>query len=216
MAQIFHPAANPFARFSIFGAVFLAIGALWLTGAITRSAWFTRSNVARDQPVPFTHELHSGKLGLDCRYCHTSVEESPFAGLPPTQTCMNCHTQIWADAPMLEPVRQSWQTGRPIAWTRVYDLADFCAFDHSIHLRKGIGCSTCHGSVDRMPLMWQTVSLFMEWCLDCHRQPERFIRPREAVFRMDDEPPLDQPRIGRELVERYHVRPSTDCTTCHR
>jgi hypothetical protein len=132
---------------------------------------------------------------------------------------MNCHSQIWAESPVLEPVRESFRTGKPIPWTRVHDLPDFVYFDHSIHVNKGVGCSTCHGRVDLMPLMWQEASLQMEWCLDCHRKPERFVRPREHIVRMDWQPPVNQIEEGRKLVKAYRIQPPgvlTSCSTCHR
>src|SRR5262249_46164795 len=143
------------------------------------------TNNAREQPVPFSHRHHVGGIGLDCRYCHTTVEVSSFAGIPPTKTCMNCHSQIWTNSAMLEPVRESFRSGKSIEWNRVHHLAGFVYFDHSIHVKKGVGCVTCHGRVDQMPLTWQESSLQMEWCLGCHRNPERFVRPREQVFSMD-------------------------------
>lgn len=216
MAQIFHPSTNTFARLSIFGAVFMLAALAWLAAAVTRSPYVTREGVTRDQPVPFSHKHHVQGLGLDCRYCHTSVEESAFAGIPPVKTCMNCHSQIWSESPMLAPVRDSFRTGRPLVWTRVHDLPDFVYFDHSIHVHKGVGCATCHGRVDQMPLMWQNASLQMEWCLECHRAPERFVRPREAVFQMDWEPPADRAALGAQLVRDYNIQSLTSCSVCHR
>jgi hypothetical protein len=156
--------------------------------------------------------------GIDCRYCHTSVEQSAFAGIPPTKTCMNCHAQLWADSPILEPVRESWRTGRSIEWVRVHNLADFAYFNHSIHVSKGVGCVTCHGRVDEMPLMWKVNTLYMEWCLECHRNPERYLRPREHVFSMDWQPTEDQVALGRRLMQEYKIRDVrllTSCSTCH-
>src|SRR5437660_2183511 len=184
MPQIFHPSTNTFSKVSIFGAVFFIGFLLWLFGALSRSSWATQADVTREQPVPFSHKHHVGDDGIDCRYCHTSVETSPFAGLPPTETCMSCHSQIWANAELLEPVRFSFRTGKSIQWTRVHDLPDFVYFNHSIHINKGVGCASCHGPVDKMPLMYQENSLQMEWCLNCHREPEKFLRPKEEVFNM--------------------------------
>jgi hypothetical protein len=216
MAQIFHPSTNTFSRLSIFGALFLLAALAWLVAAVNRSPYVTRAGETRTQPVPFSHKHHVQGLGIDCRYCHTSVETSAFAGLPPTKTCMTCHQQIWADSPMLAPVRDSFRTDNPIAWTRVHDLPDFVYFDHSIHVNKGIGCVTCHGRVDQMPLMWQEQSLQMEWCLGCHRAPERFVRPREQVFSMDWQPPAERPELGHQLVREYHIQSLTSCSVCHR
>jgi hypothetical protein len=216
MSQIFHRSTNTIARVSIFGAVFLIAGLLGLVAEVNRSPWVTDARVAREQPIQFSHERHVGGNGLDCRYCHTSVEESPFAGIPPTKTCINCHSQIFSASPYLEPVRESFRSDRPIQWTRVHDLPDFVYFNHSIHVNKGVGCTTCHGQVDRMPLMWQEQSLQMEWCLDCHRNPERYVRPRDAVFRVDYVPPANQAELGARLVAEYHIQKLTSCSTCHR
>ena len=216
MPQIFHRSTNTYSRVSIFGAVFFLGFLLWLFGAWSRSSWATQAGVAREQPVPFSHAHHVGDVGLDCRYCHTSVETSGFANIPPTKTCMNCHSQIWNTSPTLEPVRESFRSDRSIAWTRVHDLPDFAYFDHSIHVNKGVGCETCHGRVDKMPLTWQKASLQMEWCLNCHRHPEQYVRPREAVFEMGYEPPVDQETLGRQLVKEYKIQSLTSCSTCHR
>jgi hypothetical protein len=187
-----------------------------LFSAVNRSPWVTEAHVAREQPIQFSHERHVAGNGIDCRYCHTSVEESAFAGIPPTKTCMNCHSQIFANSPFLEPVRDSFRTGKSIAWTRVHDLPDFVYFNHSIHVNKGVGCTTCHGQVDRMPLMMQEKSLQMEWCIDCHRNPEQYVRPREAVFSVDYAPPADQYELGKRLVAQYQIQKLTSCSTCHR
>ena len=216
MPQIFHRSTNTYSRVSIFGAVFFLGFLLWLFGAWSRSSWVTQAGVAREQPVPFSHAHHVGDVGLDCRYCHTSVEVSGFANIPPTKTCMNCHSQIWNTSPTLEPVRASFRDDQSIPWTRVHDLPDFVYFDHSIHVNKGVGCETCHGRVDKMPLTWQKASLQMEWCLECHRHPERNVRPREAVFEMGYEPPVDQETLGRQLVKEYRIQSLTSCSTCHR
>ena len=166
--------------------------------------------------MPFSHKHHVGGLGIDCRYCHTAVEKSSSAGIPPTETCMSCHSQIWSDAPMLEPVRESYRSGNSIQWTKVHDLPGFVYFNHSIHVAKGMGCAVCHGRVDQMPLMYQQNTLFMEWCLDCHRQPEKYIRPKDKVFQMDYKPAEDQLTLGAKLVSEYKVRKLTDCWICHR
>jgi hypothetical protein len=219
MAQIFHPSTNTISRVSIAGVV-LALGAFALVGgSLQRSPYATAVGVPREQPVPFSHKHHVAGLGIDCRYCHTSVEVSSFAGMPPTATCMNCHRQIWSQSPTLEPVRESFRTGRPLRWTRVHDLADFVYFDHSIHVNKGVGCASCHGRVDEMPLMWREATLQMDWCLDCHRHPERHLRPREHVFDMRWQPDEDQASLGRRLAEEYRIMNAaqlTSCDTCHR
>ena len=216
MSQIFHRSTNTISRVSIFGAVFAVAALLGLFDKINRSSWVTDVHVAREQPIQFSHERHVAGNGLDCRYCHTSVETSSFAGIPPTKTCMNCHSQIFSTSAYLEPVRASFRTGRSIEWTRVHDLPDFVYFNHSIHVNKGVGCTTCHGPVDRMPLMWQEAPLQMAWCLECHNNPEAYVRPREAVFRTDYEPPANQLEVGRRLVAEYHIQRLTSCSTCHR
>jgi hypothetical protein len=219
MAQIFPRSSNVLSRMSILGGV----GVLALLGVAFwgyfRSAYVTEVGVPRVQPVPFSHKHHVGDDGIDCRYCHTSVEDSAFAGIPPTKTCMNCHSQLWADSPMLEPVRESFRSGKSLEWTRVHNLPGYVYFDHSIHVRKGIGCSTCHGRVDQMPLIWRENTLYMDWCLNCHRAPEQYVRPRENVFSMDYQPPADQLALGRKLVKEYKIQSArvlTSCSTCHR
>ena len=230
--QIFHRSTNTISRATIFGAIFVVAALFWAAAEIQRSPYVTYAGVARPQPVPFSHQHHVAGLGLDCRYCHTSVETSSFAGIPPTKTCMNCHSQIWTNAPMLEPVRESFRTGKSLVWNRVNDLPDFVYFNHSIHINKGVGCNTCHGPVDRMPLMYNYASLQMEWCLDCHRAPDKYLRPREQVFNMRYEQPsgnnpvefggqkyVDQLALGKDLMHQYKVRTPleiTSCSTCHR
>ena len=230
--QIFHRSTNTISRATIFGAIFLLALLLWACIQFQRSPYVTYAEVARPQPVPFSHQHHVAGLGIDCRYCHTSVEKSSFAGIPPTKTCMNCHSQIWVGAPLLEPVRESFRSGKSLVWTRVNDLPDFVYFDHSIHINKGVGCNTCHGPVDRMPLMYNYASLQMEWCLNCHRDPAKNLRPRDQVFNMRYEPPssrtplsldgqlfTDQLSLGMHLVEKYNLRTEKDitsCSTCHR
>jgi hypothetical protein len=216
MAQIFHHSTNTLSKVSIFGAVFIVAGVVWLTLEINRSSYVTRAQEARSQPVPFSHAHHVGGLGVECRYCHTSVDRSAYAGIPPTKTCMNCHSQIWAQSPTLEPVRASLRTDRSIEWVKVHDLPDFAYFNHSAHVNKGVGCSTCHGRVDQMPLVWQEKSLQMEWCLECHRNPERYLRPKSEVYNIAYEPPANQLELGRTLVKDYDVKPQVTCSTCHR
>ncbi len=216
MSQIFHPSTNTFSKVSIFGAVFILGALAWMAHTIDRSSYVTQASVVREQPVPFSHRHHVSQLGIDCRYCHVSVEESNFAGIPSTKTCMTCHSQIHSTAAMLEPVRESWRSDRSIAWVRVNDLPDFVYLNHSIHIKKGIACVTCHGPVGEMALTWRENSLNMEWCLECHRQPERFVRPREFVFSTDWQPPTDQLSLGQQLVKEYKIEKLTNCSVCHR
>ena len=173
MAQIFHRSFNTLSRLTIFGAVFFLAGLGWGWARFVRSEYVTGVAVFRDQPVPFSHQHHVGGLGIDCRYCHTSVEHSSFAGFPATEICMNCHSQIWVNSPMLATVRSSFRNDKSISWERVHNLAEFVYFNHSIHVAKGVGCVTCHGRLDHMPLTSQVATLHMEWCLDCHRHPQR-------------------------------------------
>jgi hypothetical protein len=194
-------------------------GLAWAADTLYQSPYATARNWPAEQPVPFSHAHHAGQLGLDCRYCHASVETSASAGMPATETCMTCHSQVFADSPMLAPVRDSAVTGVPIAWNRVTQLPGYVYFDHHIHIAKGVGCTTCHGRVDTMPATYPAVSLRMSWCLDCHRAPEAHLRPPEAVFAMDYRPPADQAALGRQLARKYHLQPSdrlTNCSTCHR
>ncbi|QOV91543.1 cytochrome c3 family protein [Humisphaera borealis] len=225
MAQLFHPSANTLAKASIVGGALLVALLGGIGWTVENSGYVTSQSVIREQPVPFSHEHHVKGLGIDCRYCHTSVEDSHFAGIPATKTCMTCHSQVWTNTEVLRPVRQSWATNTPIEWNRVHDLADFAYFNHSIHVAKGVGCSTCHGQVDRMPLMWQHSPLTMSWCLECHRAPEKFVRPREQIYNMDyrverdsGRPEKTQAELGAKLVEEYRIRKDqlTNCSTCHR
>jgi len=185
MAQIFHRSMNTVAKASILGLVVGLVVVSVAACLIDRSQYVTRQGMVRPQPVVFSHQHHVRDLGLDCRYCHTSVTDSSFAGLPATKTCMTCHSRIWTDANLLEPVRKSWRDEIPIHWTRVHNLPDFVYFPHDIHVNKGVGCATCHGRVDQMPLMFQHASLQMNWCLDCHWNPEKYLRPRDQVFNMN-------------------------------
>jgi len=219
MAQIFHRSTNTLSRLSIYGAVFILAGLGGLSYKVNQSAYFTDVNVAREQPVPFSHKHHAGELGIDCRYCHASVEQSSFAGLPSTHTCMSCHSQIWVKSPMLEPVRASYAADRSIEWTRVNAVPDFVYFDHSIHVNKGVGCTTCHGPIGEMPITWRANTLYMRWCIECHKQPELYVRRREDVFKPLYTPSPDQLALGRRLVAEYKIKTPTaltDCYTCHR
>ena len=217
--QIFHRSTNTISRASIYGAVFIVAGLGWALNQLQRSPYITYAGVVKPQPVPFSHQHHVTGLGIDCRYCHTSVEQSSFAGIPPTKTCMNCHSQIWTNASMLEPVRASYRSGQSLQWTRVNQLPDFAYFNHSIHINKGVGCSSCHGQVNQMPLMFQASPLLMQWCLDCHRNPEAVLRPRDQVFNMDWKAPANQAEIGKQLAVEYKIQSVAQlqsCSTCHR
>jgi Cytochrome c7 and related cytochrome c len=216
MPQIFRPSANTLSKLSLASILMLLGGLIGLSMLLGRSSYVTRAHEYIEQPVQFSHLHHVLDDGIDCRYCHTSVETSSFAGIPPTKTCMNCHSQIWQTAPILEPVRASFRDNRPLHWTRVHDLPDFVYFNHSIHVKKGMGCETCHGRVDQMPLMRQEESLQMEWCVNCHRHPEDHVRPRSEVFTMGYRPSVPQSVLGPQLVKEYDIHGNTNCSTCHR
>ena len=221
MPQVFGPSANTLAKLSLVVIAFLVVGGLCALDAIHRSPYVRYTGISQSQPVPFSHKHHTS-LGIDCRYCHTSVEESSFADVPPTRVCMNCHNLIWNDSPMLEPVRASWRDETPLEWNRVNDLPDFVYFNHSIHVDRGIACVTCHGQVDDMPLTWREHPLFMKWCVECHRAPEKFIRPPDEVTNMDWEWPegmsqaVDGPRLVTEAGIEESNHQLTDCWICHR
>jgi NAD-dependent SIR2 family protein deacetylase len=219
MSQIFHRHANIYSRLSILAAVVFVASLGGVVAMLHLSGYNTNQGMYVEQPIQFSHAHHVGGEGFDCRYCHTSVEESSFANIPPTKTCMNCHSQIWANAPILEPVRASFRDNKPMHWTRVHDLPDFVYFNHSIHVKKGVGCATCHGPVDRMPLMYQESTLQMSWCLDCHRNPQKYVRPRAEVYNMAWERPANDPGLGERLVKEYKIADAaqlTNCSTCHR
>jgi hypothetical protein len=216
MPQIFHRSANTLSKLSLAGLLIAIGGLIFLAMLLARSSYVTRAQEYVEQPVQFSHLHHVKDDGIDCRYCHTSVETSSFAGIPPTKTCMNCHSQIWSTAPILEPVRASFREDKPMRWIRVHDLPDFVYFNHSIHVKKGMGCETCHGRIDEMPLTLQQNTLQMEWCLNCHRNPENYVRPREEVFTMGYQPREPQSLLGPKLVEKYGIRANTNCSTCHR
>jgi len=219
MSQIFPRNANSLARMSMAIAAAIGLGVVTVVFTLMRSSWATKQNEFVEQPLQFSHAHHVGGEGIDCRYCHTSVERSSFAGIPPTKTCMNCHSQLWTNAPILEPVRASFRDDTNLTWIRVNDLPDFVYFNHQIHIRQGVGCVTCHGQVDKMPLMYQAKSLLMEFCLDCHRAPEKYLRPREEVFNMAYEAPENQIELGTRLKAEYGVAAKehmTSCSICHR
>ena len=215
--QVFLPRANLFYQAILLGAVVFTVlgGFVWYW--VYRSPIVTEVRMPIGQPVLFSHRHHSGELKIDCRYCHTSVEKAWFAGLPPTQTCMTCHSQLFTDSPLLQPVRESAATNQPIRWNRIHLLPDYVYFNHAIHVNKGVGCTTCHGQVNEMALTWKNSTLFMEWCLDCHRNTEKSQRPIAQIYRMDWKPGPDQARIGAELAQRHGLDTAhlTNCSVCH-
>ena len=212
--QVFHRSSNQLAIATLIGIILLVSGAAALGALYVRSQYFTRQRIVREQPVQFSHAHHVGGMGIDCRYCHFSVEKSAFAGIPPTKVCMNCHSQIWNDSPYLEPVRQSFATDTPLQWVRVHNLPDHVYFNHSIHVNKGISCATCHGRVDKMALMWQEETLLMQWCLECHRSPEKFVGPKDKVFEPDFV--ATDLNASKQIAKDLNVQKKTSCSTCHR
>lgn len=222
MAQVFHRSVNTIAKASIVAAVLLGGIGFYVVTQIARSSYITGVDVDKQQPVQFSHKHHSGDDGIDCRYCHTSVETSSYSGYPPTATCMNCHSQIWSDSPYLEIVRASYRDNKPIEWQKVHDLPDYVYFNHSIHVAKGVGCSTCHGNMSEMPGIHQVNTLQMEWCLSCHKEPEKFLRPKSEIYNPEWRPEnttAEQIELGEQLKVEYKVRGRdlmTACSTCHR
>jgi hypothetical protein len=218
MPQIFRPYADTVARVILVAILVVPFGAVAFVYLVMQSQYATNQSITLDQPVPFSHQHHVGGLGLDCRYCHSGVETSAVAGVPPTHTCMTCHSQLYTQTVMLAPVRASLADARPIHWNKVNRLPDYVYFDHSIHIAKGVGCSACHGAVDHMPLVRQAAPLTMGWCLDCHRDPAPNLRPAAAIFDPDWKAPADQRAEGRALLTHYliHVEHLTDCSVCHR
>jgi hypothetical protein len=217
MSQLFPRTANLLARLSVYGIFIVAAFGMVALLIYSRSPYPAFARKSPTQPVPFSHALHVS-LKIDCQYCHSSVTTSASAGIPPTQTCMTCHSQVRIDSPVLAPVRDSYATGKPIQWNRVHDLGDFVYFNHSIHVAKGVGCSTCHGQVSQMNQITQVAPLTMGWCIDCHRAPEQYLRPQSEIFNTDWQPPADQLAQGRLLVQANHIEVSklTNCTICHR
>jgi len=215
MSQIFHPRFGLFVKLTLLALLVLASAAVLAWRGLTNQPH--RIDEAVEQPVPFSHKHHVGDDGIDCRYCHDTVESSAFAGIPPISTCMTCHSQLYTDQAMLKPVVDSWRSGVALHWQRVHQLPDFVYFNHSIHVAKGVGCESCHGRVDRMALTMRTQPLSMQWCLDCHRAPQNYLRPREQEFAMGWHP-QDQQTLGLALIQRYHIdtRRLTDCSVCHR
>jgi len=217
MSALFKPSSNTAFRIALVMLALLFGGGLIAGPMIyVRTPFYTQQQDPVDQPVQFDHRHHVGDEGIDCRYCHYLVEKSPNAGIPPTSVCLNCHEQIWNKSPKLAPVRESYFADRPIVWNKVNKLPHFVYFNHSIHVKQGVGCVTCHGRIDEMAQVEKAQPLTMGWCLDCHRQPEKYLRPRDQVTSMTYKPKGDQVALGRELKEQYHVDTRTSCTTCHR
>ncbi|MHB8417946.1 MAG: cytochrome c3 family protein [Myxococcales bacterium] len=218
MRALFPPWSNTAFRValaSVPSSLVLMIALLWI---YVRSPLHTGQGHQEAQPIDFDHRHHVADDGIDCRYCHATVESSPSAGIPSTALCLNCHSQVWNGSPILAPLRQSYFLDRPIRWNRVHRLPDYVYFDHSIHVGKGVGCETCHGRVDQMAAIGQGMPLTMQWCLDCHRDPAPHLRPREAITQMGWRPPDSAVGrgFGEQLAQRYHVQTRTSCTACHR
>ncbi len=229
MPQVFPKSMNIVARLSLLAVPFLMAGGAAGGAAFYRSDYTTGAREVVEQPIPFSHKHHVSQLGIDCKYCHTSVDQSASAGFPPSKTCMNCHQQMWQSADLLGPLRESYSKDKPITWNKVHNVPHYTYFNHSIHVGKGIGCVSCHGQIDQMNLVFQSKTLLMEWCLECHRNPEKNLRPKDEVTNMtfkaedlinpDTQMPYDQTTLGKQLKEKYQVRDHfvlTNCSMCHR
>ncbi len=218
MTQIFSPAADTWLRLLMAASLSLVAGGVVGAVGFARSAYVTSTDFRPAQPVPFSHKHHAGELGIDCRYCHSGVETGPRAGLPPTFTCMTCHSQIWTNAAMLEPVRQSLADNKPITWTRVAKLPDYVYFRHDIHIAKGVGCETCHGRIDGMALTYRAKAFTMDFCVDCHRDPAPNLRPQDRITDMNWTPPADKRAAGEAIAAHAGIRAGelTHCYVCHR
>ena len=216
MPSLFRPWVDDVVRAALVAIVAVLFGGPLLLMAWVRTPYITGEGVPFDQPIAFDHRHHVRDDGIDCLYCHESATRVATAGIPPTERCLNCHNQVWNDSPLLQTVWRSYATHRPIAWTRVMRLPDFVYFNHAVHTTHGIGCETCHGRVDRMARVYQAVPLTMGWCLECHRAPERFLRPRNEITTMGWTPPQPQTQLTAALAHQYNVRHLTACTTCHR
>lgn len=219
MSQLFMPRADAIFRFVLWSAFLGAATVLIAAEALSHSSYFTGRNIIQSQPTEFSHQHHAGELGIDCRYCHTTVQTASTAGMPPTHTCMTCHSQIWTNARMLAPVRDSLADNLPLHWTRVGRLPEYVYFDHSVHVDNGVGCSSCHGDVTRMQMTSQPHAFSMDFCVSCHASPQDHLRPENKIFDMQWQPPADQAKIGRAVVAQHHINTSgllTDCSTCHR
>lgn len=218
MAQTFTPAADTYLRLFLLVVALTAVGGTLFLGHWCEPFYVRSEGRHIEQPVPFSHLHHYSDLGIECQYCHNTVEYSSFAGMPPTHTCMTCHSQVLTDSPILRPVRESYFENEPLRWQRVYDLPDFVQFDHAVHVNNGVGCESCHGRIDRMPITAQAVPLKMEWCLECHRNPAPQLRPRDAIFEFGWKPAPHQEARGRELMKEYQIENNeilTDCSICH-
>jgi hypothetical protein len=217
MSQLFPPSVDLYAKLLILGMGILVVGGAYSFYLLNRSPYWTNVGVTLSQPVPFSHQHHVGELGLDCRFCHATVATSSYAGMPDTQTCMTCHSQVWKNAPMLAPVRKSYAENKPLEWNRVNEVPGYVYFNHSIHINKGVGCVSCHGRIDQMPITWKSVDMEMQWCLACHRNPGPKLRPLSKVYQMDWAPPKD-PHAGLDLATQRNIQKNhlTDCSACHR
>ncbi|HQT77273.1 MAG: cytochrome C [Rhodospirillales bacterium 20-64-7] len=219
MSQLFQPRADAIFRFVLWTAFLGAVVALFVAEGLSHSSYLTGRNIIQPQPTEFSHQHHAGELGIDCRYCHTTVQTAASAGMPPTHTCMTCHSQIWTNARMLAPVRDSYANNTPLVWQRVGRLPEYVYFNHSVHVDNGIGCSSCHGDMTRMQMTWQPHAFSMDFCLSCHQAPQNYLRPQSKVFDMQWQPPANQQEIGDKLLKQYHINTSgllSDCSTCHR
>jgi hypothetical protein len=219
MSQLFRPRADAVFRFVLWTMLIGGVVALVTAEGLAHSEYLTGRDITQPQPTEFSHQHHAGELGIDCRYCHTTVEAAASAGMPATHTCMTCHSQIWTGAAMLEPVRASLAKDTPLVWNRVGRLPGYVYFDHSIHIAKGVGCTSCHGDVTHMQMTYQPHAFSMDFCVSCHSAPQNALRPKDQVFNMEWQPPADQAKRGRALLAQYHINTSgllLDCSTCHR
>ncbi|MBD3224776.1 MAG: cytochrome C [Caldithrix sp.] len=215
MAQLFPKWTNRLPILVLAGLVFLLVFIVFIFWYYATPKYL-EVGYRPEQPVPYSHKLHAGDMGMDCRYCHTNVEQSAHANVPSTQTCMNCHTNVATESEKLLLVRESWASGKPIEWVRVHSLPDYAYFDHSAHITAGVGCESCHGNVAAMEVVEQKKPLSMGWCLDCHREPEMHLRPREDITKMNWTPPPDQMDFAKKIIEEKNISPPTDCSGCHR
>lgn len=221
MTQIFRPQSNTLSKLSLIGVGVILIGLFAIGGPLKWSSYFTEVHFMRTQPIQFSHKHHVKGDGIDCRYCHTSVETSATAGMPPSETCMTCHSQIWTNSPLLKQVRESYQKNIPIQWNRINFVPDYVFFNHSIHVNKGVGCASCHGQIDSFPLTMKVRTFYMKDCLSCHRNPEKNLRPKSEIFNLEWQPPSDsqaREELGRKLLKDYRIDSHriTNCYTCHR